>query len=76
VTVAGWCWFRGYSADLCGPCVQIYPHGSTDKNPYVTMGSGSLAAMSVFETGYREDMEEVRRSCDGFVASNGTLQVF
>lgn len=37
---------------------QIYPHGSTDKNPYVTMGSGSLAAMSVFETAYREDMEE------------------
>lgn len=37
---------------------QIYPHGSTDKNPYVTMGSGSLAAMSVFETGYREDMGE------------------
>lgn len=40
---------------------QIYPHGSTDKNPYVTMGSGSLAAMSVFETGYREDLEEVGR---------------
>jgi len=37
---------------------QIYPHGSTDKNPYVTMGSGSLAAMSVFETGYKEDMDE------------------
>jgi len=38
---------------------QIYPHGSTDKNPYVTMGSGSLAAMSVFETGFKEDMSEV-----------------
>ena len=37
---------------------QIYPHGSTDKNPYVTMGSGSLAAMSVFETAYKEDMNE------------------
>lgn len=36
----------------------IYPHGSTDKLPYVTMGSGSLAAMSVFETGYRDNMEE------------------
>lgn len=45
---------------LPSPCphTQIYPHGSTDKNPYVTMGSGSLAAMSVFETGYREDMSE------------------
>jgi Proteasome subunit len=26
---------------------NIYPHGSSDKLPYVTMGSGSLAAMSV-----------------------------
>jgi 20S proteasome alpha/beta subunit len=25
------------------------------------MGSGSLAAMSVFETGYKEDMNEVSR---------------
>mmetsp|Transcript_2478 Transcript_2478/g.8448 ORF Transcript_2478/g.8448 Transcript_2478/m.8448 type:complete len:299 (-) Transcript_2478:107-1003(-) len=36
----------------------IYPHGSTDKLPFVTMGSGSLAAMSVFEAGYRDGMEE------------------
>lgn len=28
----------------------VAPHGSTDKLPYVTMGSGSLAAMAVFET--------------------------
>jgi len=35
----------------------IYPHGSTDKLPYVTMGSGSLAAMAVFEAGYRANME-------------------
>lgn len=28
----------------------VHAHGSTDKLPYVTMGSGSLAAMSVFET--------------------------
>lgn len=35
----------------------IYPHGSTDKLPYVTMGSGSLAAMSVFEAGWRPNME-------------------
>lgn len=27
----------------------IYPHGSTNKLPYATMGSGSLAAMAVFE---------------------------
>jgi len=28
----------------------VHAHGSTDKLPYVTMGSGSLAAMSVFES--------------------------
>jgi 20S proteasome subunit beta 2 len=31
----------------------VHAHGSTDKLPYVTMGSGSLAAMSVFETQWR-----------------------
>eukprot|EP00614_Pseudopedinella_elastica_P013121 CAMPEP_0172614178 /NCGR_PEP_ID=MMETSP1068-20121228/49246_1 /TAXON_ID=35684 /ORGANISM="Pseudopedinella elastica, Strain CCMP716" /LENGTH=293 /DNA_ID=CAMNT_0013418883 /DNA_START=72 /DNA_END=953 /DNA_ORIENTATION=- len=45
--------------DLNGPHLyHIYPHGSTGKLPYVTMGSGSLAAMSVFEAGWKEDMEE------------------
>lgn len=45
--------------DINGPHVyQIYPHGSTGKLPYTTMGSGSLAAMSVFEHGYRENMDE------------------
>jgi len=32
--------------------------GSTDKLPYVTMGSGSLAALAVMESGWKEDMEE------------------
>ncbi|CAD7080370.1 unnamed protein product [Hermetia illucens] len=36
----------------------IYPHGSTDKLPYASMGSGSLAAMSVFEARWRPDMSE------------------
>lgn len=36
----------------------VYPHGSTDKLPYVTMGSGSLAAMAMFESGYKDDMTE------------------
>jgi len=36
----------------------VWPHGSTDKLPYVTMGSGSLAAMSIFEAGFRDDMTE------------------
>ncbi|CAM9724773.1 unnamed protein product [Ectocarpus sp. 4 AP-2014] len=45
--------------DVTGPHLyNIYPHGSSDKLPYLTMGSGSLAAMSVFETGFKEDMEE------------------
>jgi 20S proteasome alpha/beta subunit len=36
----------------------IYPHGSTDKLPFVSMGSGSLAAMAVLESGYKDDMSE------------------
>jgi 20S proteasome subunit beta 2 len=45
--------------DISGPHVyQIYPHGSTGKLPYTTMGSGSLAAMSVFESTWRENMPE------------------
>lgn len=36
----------------------IHPHGSTFKGPYVTMGSGSLAAMSVFEARWRPDLSE------------------
>jgi len=35
----------------------VAPHGSTDKLPYVTMGSGSLAAMAVFESQWRPNME-------------------
>lgn len=37
---------------------QIHPHGSTDSLPYTTMGSGSLAAISVFEARYKSDMDE------------------
>lgn len=45
--------------DKGGPQLfTVAPHGSTDKLPYVTMGSGSLAAMSVFESAWRPDMEE------------------
>jgi 20S proteasome subunit beta 2 len=36
----------------------IYPHGSTDRLPYVTMGSGSLNAMAVFEANFRPGMEK------------------
>jgi 20S proteasome subunit beta 2 len=36
----------------------VYPHGSTDSLPYATMGSGSLAAMAVFENGFKDGMDE------------------
>jgi len=43
--------------DCNGPQLHtVYPHGSTDSLPYVTMGSGSLAAMSVFEAYYKKNM--------------------
>ncbi|GAA6053512.1 hypothetical protein JCM3770_000302 [Rhodotorula araucariae] len=43
--------------DPTGPHLYtVAPHGSTDKLPYVTMGSGSLAAMAVFETTWRPNM--------------------
>lgn len=42
-----------------GPAVyQIAPHGSTAKLDYTTMGSGSLAAMAVFESDWTEGMTE------------------
>ncbi|PVU98091.1 hypothetical protein BB560_002108 [Smittium megazygosporum] len=44
--------------DALGPHLYtVYPHGSTDKLPFVTMGSGSLAAMSMFESRYKSNME-------------------
>ena len=40
--------------------LNYYPHipnlGSTDVLPFVTMGSGSLAAMAVFEKGYSKNI--------------------
>jgi len=36
----------------------VYPHGSTDRLPYATMGSGSLAAMAEFEKNYKDGLEE------------------
>lgn len=43
--------------DYSGPQLfTIAPHGSTDKLPYVTMGSGSLAAMAVFESKWQEKL--------------------
>ncbi|TIC47451.1 proteasome subunit beta type-7 [Wallemia mellicola] len=45
--------------DSTGPNLfTVAPHGSTDKLPYVTMGSGSLAAMAVFEAEWKPQMTE------------------
>lgn len=38
--------------------VSVHPHGSVCELPYATMGSGSLAAMAVFEANYKDDMTE------------------
>ncbi|KAK8926499.1 Proteasome subunit beta type-7-B [Platanthera zijinensis] len=43
--------------DITGPHLHtVYPHGSTDTLPFATMGSGSLAAMAVFESKYKEGL--------------------
>ncbi|XP_067825801.1 proteasome subunit beta type-7 isoform X2 [Heptranchias perlo] len=62
--------------DYTGPHLySIYPHGSTDTLPYVTMGSGSLAAMAVFEDRYQQDMEtrqlQVQEGDNGNPNGNG-----
>jgi len=44
--------------DKNGPSLySIHPHGSSDCGPYQVMGSGSLAAMSVVETRWKENLE-------------------
>ena len=43
--------------DCCGPALyEIHPHGSTDRLPFCCMGSGSLNALAVLESQYRENM--------------------
>jgi len=45
--------------DVTGPHLyEIAAHGSTSAVPFATMGSGTLAAMSVLETRWKPDMEE------------------
>ncbi|KPM40965.1 hypothetical protein AK830_g5605 [Neonectria ditissima] len=49
----------------------VHAHGSTDKLPYVTMGSGSLAAMSVFETQWKPSLtkeDAVKLTSDAIMA--------
>lgn len=58
--------------DITGPHLHtIYPHGSTDTLPYATMGSGSLAAMSMFESKYKEGLtrdEGIKLVCEAICA--------
>lgn len=43
--------------DIEGPKLYtVYPHGSCDSLPFASMGSGSLAAISVLEQGYKDNM--------------------
>jgi len=44
--------------DADGPYIySVHPHGSVDRLPYLTSGSGSLAAMSVLEHNWKPNME-------------------
>ncbi|XP_057761444.1 proteasome subunit beta type-7-B [Arachis stenosperma] len=58
--------------DVTGPHLHtIYPHGSTDTLPFATMGSGSLAAMSVFESKFKEGLtkdEGIKIVCEAILA--------
>lgn len=43
--------------DPTGPnLMSVHAHGSTDKLPYTCLGSGSLAAMAIFETRWKPDL--------------------
>ncbi|XWS63751.1 hypothetical protein CRYUN_Cryun06bG0128700 [Craigia yunnanensis] len=57
--------------DVTGPHLHmIYPHGSMDTLPFATMGSGSLAAMAVFESKYHEGLtkEGINLVCEAICA--------
>lgn len=58
--------------DIKGPGLfTCYAYGSTDSLPYVTMGSGSLAAMSIMENGYKInlELEEAKKLVIGSIKS-------
>ncbi|CAH1707802.1 hypothetical protein AGLY_013381 [Aphis glycines] len=49
---------------------SIYPHGSIDKLPYISMGSGSMAAISELESRWNEDLTEeegMKLACDAIL---------
>uniref|UniRef100_A0A2H8TGB6 Proteasome subunit beta type-7 n=1 Tax=Melanaphis sacchari TaxID=742174 RepID=A0A2H8TGB6_9HEMI len=49
---------------------SIYPHGSIDKLPYISMGSGSMAAISELESHWNENLTEeegMKLACDAIL---------
>eukprot|EP00920_Eleutheroschizon_duboscqi_P030239 GHVT01073388.1.p1 GENE.GHVT01073388.1~~GHVT01073388.1.p1 ORF type:complete len:172 (+),score=10.03 GHVT01073388.1:1119-1634(+) len=47
--------------DISGPSLySVHPHGSTDRGPFATMGSGSLNAMAVLEKGRHTSAKGLR----------------
>lgn len=45
--------------DVTGPhLVEIYANGAVETSPFMSLGSGSLAAISMLEAGYKEDMDQ------------------
>ncbi|KAJ0077424.1 hypothetical protein Patl1_35848 [Pistacia atlantica] len=60
--------------DCTGPHLHtIYPHGSTDTLPFATMGSGSLAAMAMFESKYKEGLTLAWGSTETMQRLNATV---
>jgi 20S proteasome subunit beta 2 len=58
--------------DVEGPFLAtIAPHGSTDRLPFVTMGSGSIAAMAALESGYKDNLslEEAKKLVHGAICN-------
>ncbi|EEQ81833.1 hypothetical protein NCER_101573 [Vairimorpha ceranae BRL01] len=49
---------------------EVYPHGSSNSVSYTALGSGSLAAISILEAGYKNmDMEEaINLACNAIEA--------
>ena len=49
----------------------VHAHGSTDKLPYVTMGSGSMAAMAVFESQWKSKLtrEDAVELCSNAISA-------
>ena len=61
--------------DVRGPYLgTVAPHGSTDRLPFVSMGSGCLAAMAVLENRYEDGMDEEK--CKALVGDAVAAGIF